>query len=131
LGRKELANAKMRVTSGSWDGEKVILKDQVLEVRNVEGRLHLARNERRPDEWDPPSGRFRPRYESQAAAQRRRRPRNQRSADSRTSRRVATWPNRPAGSHCGGQEQPQPPQRFLVGRLAIFLLQNPMASEPF
>jgi hypothetical protein len=24
-----------RVTSGSWDGEKVVLKDRVLEVRNV------------------------------------------------------------------------------------------------
>jgi hypothetical protein len=30
-------DGKMRVTSGSWDGEKVILCDQVLEVRNVEG----------------------------------------------------------------------------------------------
>jgi len=30
----------MRATSGSWDGEKVILKDQVLEVRNVDSRLH-------------------------------------------------------------------------------------------
>jgi hypothetical protein len=29
----------MRVTSGSWDGEKVILRDQVLEVRNVDGGL--------------------------------------------------------------------------------------------
>jgi hypothetical protein len=25
-------DGKMRVTSGSWDGEKVILRDQVLEV---------------------------------------------------------------------------------------------------
>jgi hypothetical protein len=47
-------DGKMRVTSGSWDGEKVILKDQVLEVRNVDSRLHVARKERRPDEWDPP-----------------------------------------------------------------------------
>jgi hypothetical protein len=39
----------MRVTSGSWDGEKVILRDQVLEVRNVDGRLHVGRKERRPD----------------------------------------------------------------------------------
>jgi hypothetical protein len=31
------SDGKMRVTSGSWDGEKVILRDQVLEVRNVEG----------------------------------------------------------------------------------------------
>ena len=48
------SDGKMRVTSGSWDGEKVILRDQVLEVRNVDGRLHVARKERRPDEWDPP-----------------------------------------------------------------------------
>jgi hypothetical protein len=45
---------KIPVTSGSWDGEKVILKDQVLEVRNVDGRLHVARKERHPDDWDPP-----------------------------------------------------------------------------
>jgi hypothetical protein len=43
----------MRVTSGSWDGEKVLLPDQVLEVRNVHGRLHVARKPRRYDEWDP------------------------------------------------------------------------------
>jgi hypothetical protein len=47
-------DGKMRVTSGSWDGEKVFFRDQVLEVRNVEGRIHLARKERRHDEWDPP-----------------------------------------------------------------------------
>jgi hypothetical protein len=29
-------DGKMRVTSGSWEGEKVFLRDQVLEVRNVE-----------------------------------------------------------------------------------------------
>jgi hypothetical protein len=34
------------------DGEKVILKDQVLEVRNIDSRLHVARKVRRPDEWD-------------------------------------------------------------------------------
>jgi hypothetical protein len=42
-------DGKMRVTSGSWDGEKVFLRDRVLEVRNVEGRIHVARKERRPD----------------------------------------------------------------------------------
>jgi len=30
-------DGKMRVTSGSWDGEKVILRDQVLEVRQCRG----------------------------------------------------------------------------------------------
>jgi hypothetical protein len=43
----------MRVTSRSWDGEKVFLRDQVLEVRNVDGRLHIARKPRGYDEWDP------------------------------------------------------------------------------
>jgi LDH2 family malate/lactate/ureidoglycolate dehydrogenase len=27
---------------GSWNVESIILKDQVLEVRNVEGQLHVA-----------------------------------------------------------------------------------------
>jgi hypothetical protein len=30
------------------------VKDQVLEVRNVDGRLHVARKTRQHDEWDPP-----------------------------------------------------------------------------
>jgi hypothetical protein len=38
----------MRVTSGSW----VILRE-VLEVRNGDGRLHIAREPRGYDEWDP------------------------------------------------------------------------------
>jgi hypothetical protein len=44
----------MRVTSGSWVGEKVILCDRALEVRIVDGRLHVARKPRHHDEWDPP-----------------------------------------------------------------------------
>jgi len=47
------SDGKMRVTSGSWDGEKVILRDQVLEVRNVDGRLHIAPKPRHHDEWHP------------------------------------------------------------------------------
>jgi hypothetical protein len=47
-------DGKMRVTSGSWEGEKVFAKDQVLEVRNIDGRLHVARKPRHHDEWDPP-----------------------------------------------------------------------------
>jgi hypothetical protein len=43
----------MRVTSGSWDGEKVILRDQVLEVSKVEGRLHVARKPLHHDEGNP------------------------------------------------------------------------------
>jgi hypothetical protein len=50
---ERLTDRKMRVTSGSWDREKVILRDQMLEVRNVDGRLHVARKPRQYDEWDP------------------------------------------------------------------------------
>jgi hypothetical protein len=39
----------MRITSGPW----VILRDQALEVRKVDGRLHVAREPRRHDEWEP------------------------------------------------------------------------------
>jgi hypothetical protein len=42
------------------DGKKVFLKDQVLEAPNVEGRLHVSRKERRPDEWDPPVEEYEP-----------------------------------------------------------------------
>jgi hypothetical protein len=48
------ADGKTRVTSGSWEGEKVFLRDQALEVRNVDGWLHVARKPRHHDEWDPP-----------------------------------------------------------------------------
>jgi hypothetical protein len=49
-------DGKMRVTSTSWDGERVLMRDQVLEVRNAtgDGRLHIARKEKRHDDWDPP-----------------------------------------------------------------------------
>jgi hypothetical protein len=49
-------DGKMRITSGSWDGEKIFLKDQVLVVRHaVPGaRLHVARKTKAPDEWVPP-----------------------------------------------------------------------------
>jgi hypothetical protein len=48
-------DGKMRVTSGSWDGEKVFLKDQVIEIRhaNADSRLHVARKTRHAVEWDP------------------------------------------------------------------------------
>ena len=37
-----------------WESPKVILRGEVLEVRNVDGRLHVTREERHPDEGDPP-----------------------------------------------------------------------------
>jgi hypothetical protein len=48
-------DGKMRVTSGSWDGEKVILRDQVLEMRNVDQlasyRAQAARVRRVGPRW--------------------------------------------------------------------------------
>ena len=40
-------DGKMRVTSGSWEGEKVFLRDQALEVRNADGWLRVARHDAR------------------------------------------------------------------------------------
>jgi hypothetical protein len=45
---------KMRVTSRHWEDPKVLLRGEVLEIRNVDGRLHVARKARHHDEWDPP-----------------------------------------------------------------------------
>ena len=53
-------DGKMRVTSGSWEGEKVFARSEVLEVRNVEGRLHVARKPRHHDEWNPPIASYDP-----------------------------------------------------------------------
>jgi hypothetical protein len=49
-------DGKIRVTSASWEGEKIFLRDQVIEVRhaNADGRLLVARKTKAPDEWAPP-----------------------------------------------------------------------------
>jgi hypothetical protein len=47
-----LPEGKMRVTSKSWDEAKVILPDQVLEVRVFEGRIRIARKEKQRDAGD-------------------------------------------------------------------------------
>jgi hypothetical protein len=51
---------KIRVKSKSWDDAKVILPDQVLEVRNFDGRLRFARKGRDPDQGDQPKKAFDP-----------------------------------------------------------------------
>ena len=43
-----------QIPHSSWDAERVFAPDQVLEVRWVSGRLHVARKERHHDEWDRP-----------------------------------------------------------------------------
>ena len=55
-------DGKMRVASASWHGEKVLMSDQVLEVRNAtsDGRLHIARKVKRHDDWDPPTEAYDP-----------------------------------------------------------------------
>jgi hypothetical protein len=47
-------DGKMRATSQSWEHERVLFPTEVLEVRCVNGRLHVSRKVRKPDEWDPP-----------------------------------------------------------------------------
>jgi hypothetical protein len=49
-------DGKMRVTSTSWDGEKVLMRHQVLEVRyaTADGRLHIACKVKHHDDWNPP-----------------------------------------------------------------------------
>jgi hypothetical protein len=54
LNVKRDTDGKMRVASLLWEIPKVILPGEVLEVRNVDGSLHIARKQRHPDEWDPP-----------------------------------------------------------------------------
>jgi hypothetical protein len=58
-------DGKMRVISGPWDGEKVILKDQVLEIRNVQQPVHVARKTRHHDDLDPPVEPYHPREQGQ------------------------------------------------------------------
>ena len=45
---------KMRVASRHWEEVEVTGKNEMLEVRNVDTRLDVARLERKADEWDPP-----------------------------------------------------------------------------
>ncbi len=52
LTAERLLEGKMRVTSNSWDGEKVLFRNEVLEVRWVEGRLNVSRKVRWPDTWE-------------------------------------------------------------------------------
>ena len=54
-GQSTIGRAMRQMHSGIWQSltTKVIGKHEVLEVRNVDGRLHVARKARRPDEWDP------------------------------------------------------------------------------
>jgi hypothetical protein len=40
---ERLPEGKMRVTSNSWDGEKVLFRNEVLEVAWVEGRQNVSR----------------------------------------------------------------------------------------
>jgi len=48
----KLTDGKFEVTSNSWDKGKVILPDQILEIRLVDGRIRIARKEKRRDMGD-------------------------------------------------------------------------------
>ena len=49
-----LTDGKFKVTSKSWDEEKVVLPDQVLELRMLAGRVRVAKKARHPDSGDAP-----------------------------------------------------------------------------
>ncbi len=43
---ERLADGKIRATSNSFVEEKLILADQVLEARSIDGRIRIARKDR-------------------------------------------------------------------------------------
>jgi hypothetical protein len=51
---------KIRVTSLLWPEPKVILKDEVPEIRNVDGPLHIARKVKPPGRMEPADRGVRP-----------------------------------------------------------------------
>jgi hypothetical protein len=51
---EKLAHGKVRRTSTSLVEDKVVLADQVPEIRSLDGRLRIARRERHPNAGDPP-----------------------------------------------------------------------------
>ncbi len=51
---ERLPSGNIRVKSNSWDHERVLLRNQVPEVRSVSDRLHVARKAKPLDECEPP-----------------------------------------------------------------------------
>ena len=49
---------KIRVTSGSWDGEKVFLKDRCSKRPMSRAGCMSLEKSARPDEWDPPAEKY-------------------------------------------------------------------------
>ncbi len=49
-----LPEGKFKVTSKSWDAEKVVLPDQVLELRMLAGQVRVAKKARHRDSGDAP-----------------------------------------------------------------------------
>jgi hypothetical protein len=50
---EKLPDGKIRATSNSFVEEKVILPDQVLAARSIDGRIRIARKDREYDDGDP------------------------------------------------------------------------------
>jgi hypothetical protein len=51
---KREPDGKMRATARNWPDGKVIGRDEVIELRSVDGQVRVARKARYHDEWDPP-----------------------------------------------------------------------------
>ncbi len=48
----KLPDGKIKATSKSWDEAKVIMPEQVMEIRAVDGRIRIARKDKRRDTGD-------------------------------------------------------------------------------
>jgi hypothetical protein len=44
----------MRATARNWSDAKAIGRNEVIELRNVDGQIRIARKARYHDDWDPP-----------------------------------------------------------------------------
>ena len=49
-----LPDGKIRANTSAWSEPKIILRNEVLEVRTIDGQLRLARKERFHDDGDLP-----------------------------------------------------------------------------
>jgi len=54
LAIEKLPEGKIRVGASSWPDAKVVLKGEVLEVRDIDGQLRVSRKVRHHDQDDPP-----------------------------------------------------------------------------
>jgi hypothetical protein len=55
-----LPDGKIRANTSAWGDAKVLLRNEVLEVRTIDGQLRLAQKERFHDDGEPPIEQYDP-----------------------------------------------------------------------